>query len=1618
MLPGFRALLAAVTASWLLLRLSSAGFACLSNPCIYGICMDDLNSSYTCYCIDGYTGVHCQTNWDECWSSPCLNGGECHDGVAAFNCSCPPGFLGDLCEENVDECSSNPCANNATCIDVANGYSCMCPYGYTGLHCEVDIAVCNSTEEAQCHNGALCVEGPGMTFTCICAPGWKGRLCNEVIDECFSAPCQNGAVCINLQQPTGGYACACLFGNQVNRNQSISSRHSMLPTISCLIHYLKLVCDLVCHSRCWNGGTCIDGVDNYTCSCPPSLTGRHCECLILDNGHLDCTYVVTTPELPFTTYHYLLSSRKISIEDHQSNPVTSTSFRTSVEISSSPKYVPIFSLTSLNQTSEFTTELQNVTEDQSEVTTDFSDKTSEGFVDTVTPYWSIHESTGITSSKETDSTTIQYESDATEKTPSMIPTGTSYSKETFGYTQETNPIITTDIYTESTEKATRLTDLTEESASTVTTDLYDIQRSTEFRHHTTPSFEHGSTAVTDETETMFSEATVITSQTRQGDESLPDIHTTDMITEIGPSTASTTTKVTRKHPTSLHPEDRQFTDWIASTEFKSMSTDKVHPTDSSFTDYTTQFAETMPTSSIGFDSSTEYFLDCTRLPCLNGGTCVYEKEITKCSCPFGWSGFHCEEHSGIRVAAFTGVSYLVHNLNNGTGTVVGVRARTLAPTGLLFYAQTKSYIHMALYLHNGLLKFLFSCGLQTMLFSELKDRVNNGYLLNIVAVVELVPSVDEPLQCTALAILRESGNLNSHLLYLGGLPPHMLHQVDLPVTTGITGCMDNLLIDGEPRHIYESARDGFEVTECASLACLSSPCYGGSTCIEYKDRWNCLCPSGYIGESCNQSVCSNNPCQFGGTCAEFPGSGFICLCPYGKHGLFCQNDLEIGQPSYAPSVRGISSYTAYPLPGAVHHSFEIRFRFVPSSMDQIALLLFIGQGRIHDSTSDHLAVSFIKGYVVLTWNLGSGPRRIFTPKSLAGRAGRAHLVRLGRAGQQAWLQVDNLQNVTGHTPGRLSQLNTQAVMFVGGHKSINFSGLPHDLPLHTGFTGCIYGVEMRTGQLTVTVGNLRQRAIIGRGVGQCGTQQCHNSTCLNGGACLDHGSTFTCLCKTGWFGPVCALRQNPCDSTVNHCAAGSTCVPLETGYQCDCPLGRAGNHCERVEKLSDVSFSGQRSYISLPAADFHLQQICLDFELRPVKNRGLVVFSGENTHTFLTLSMHGGVLELRVLPIGGKRRVDEVVVVRSGRVLALGVWHRVRAGRFGQRLFLWVDGTVNSGLLHFGETVLPTISPLYIGGIPDLSHLPYGAMADLPVPLTGCVRRLNVNWKHVPLDVEHVLSARNIADCDGTACGGDVCQNGGTCWLDSTYQPHCTCTQYYTGRKCETMVTCLEVPCLNNGHCVTANREQPHCQCPNGRGGHFCELDVPVGAPHFSGDSFIVVDSSSSLQKRGNLVSERSRKFDIDFLYVNFSTVQPDGMILWSSMNDEYIGLGTEGGLLKMVWAWDDTESSSVTVPATWLADGIWHNVALNFSTQNITMWLDSSVLVFETLTNRSINSNGIFYLGGFPQGTDIEIETRGSFSVQFNGCIRELAWSDHSVVTDFTGFIGENIGDCEILEP
>ena len=70
---------------------------------------------YTCNCLPGYTGLNCQTNFDECSSNPCLNSSTCTDGINEYTCIFTGGYTGQHCGTDIDECQSSPCQNNGRC---------------------------------------------------------------------------------------------------------------------------------------------------------------------------------------------------------------------------------------------------------------------------------------------------------------------------------------------------------------------------------------------------------------------------------------------------------------------------------------------------------------------------------------------------------------------------------------------------------------------------------------------------------------------------------------------------------------------------------------------------------------------------------------------------------------------------------------------------------------------------------------------------------------------------------------------------------------------------------------------------------------------------------------------------------------------------------------------------------------------------------------------------------------------------------------------------------------------------------------------------------------------------------------------------------------------------------------------------------------------------------------------------------------------------------------------------------------------------------------------------------------------------------------------------------------
>ncbi len=90
-------------------------------------------------------------------------------------------------------------------------------------------------------------------------------IVEESKDSCNPNPCLNGGSCID---DIDGYTCTCLAG------------------------YEGADCDTNiddCNANpCQNGGSCIDGVNDYTCSCLLDYTGKNCEIIIDDCSSNPC----------------------------------------------------------------------------------------------------------------------------------------------------------------------------------------------------------------------------------------------------------------------------------------------------------------------------------------------------------------------------------------------------------------------------------------------------------------------------------------------------------------------------------------------------------------------------------------------------------------------------------------------------------------------------------------------------------------------------------------------------------------------------------------------------------------------------------------------------------------------------------------------------------------------------------------------------------------------------------------------------------------------------------------------------------------------------------------------------------------------------------------------------------------------------------------------------------------------------------------------------------------------------------------------------------------------------------------------------------------------------------
>lgn len=71
------------------------------------------------------------------------------------------------------------------------------------------------------------------------------------------------------------------------------------------------------------------------------------------------------------------------------------------------------------------------------------------------------------------------------------------------------------------------------------------------------------------------------------------------------------------------------------------------------------------------------------------------------------------------------------------------------------------------------------------------------------------------------------------------------------------------------------------------------PCRNGATCVDKVDGFECHCPTGFRGTTCDINIddCGGNPCLNGGTCVDLVNQ-FRCQCVPGYIGGLCQSKVD------------------------------------------------------------------------------------------------------------------------------------------------------------------------------------------------------------------------------------------------------------------------------------------------------------------------------------------------------------------------------------------------------------------------------------------------------------------------------------------------------------------------------------------------------------------------------------------------------------------------------------------------------------------------------------------------------------------------------------------------------
>ncbi|XP_028137681.2 basement membrane-specific heparan sulfate proteoglycan core protein isoform X7 [Diabrotica virgifera virgifera] len=682
-----------------------------------------------------------------------------------------------------------------------------------------------------------------------------------------------------------------------------------------------------------------------------------------------------------------------------------------------------------------------------------------------------------------------------------------------------------------------------------------------------------------------------------------------------------------------------------------------------------------------------------------------------------------------------------------------------------------------------------------------------------------------------------------------------------------------------------------------------------------------------------------------------------------------------------------NSYITVPTLSDSYMQFNFEISFKPQQ--DTGLLLYNGN-KGSDISGDYISLALKGGVPEFKYNLGAGTTLVRADRPIT--IGDWHTIKISRNRRKVTMYVDGDGPVVAVAEGKYTGLDLTEPMYLGGvpsHNGISPEVLNHEQ--YHGFVGCISRFKVGHAHLDI----LRE-ALNKTGITTC--ESCSESRCQNQGACQEALSKegYMCICSSGFSGPTCnKLKGEACSP---HACGIGRCIDTDNGFECQCPLGRAGRRCEREISVIEPAFQND-AYIAYPTPK-PARKLKLTLKVKPNNlEDGILLYCGESEEgygNFISLAIKDRHLEFRFDAGNG------VTVMRDEKELIPGNWHVLTATRSLSEGRLMVDGQAPAiGRLPGNYKTINLQTPLYVGGY-DKHHIRINEGVQVYSGFNGCIGDINLAGIDINL-IQNITDSANVRDCsaedenENTISGGNTerpfrhvscsnkpCQNGGQCYPLSPTEYQCACAPGFTGRNCETSENkCDPNPCENQGTCSLKN-SQYVCDCALGFTGRNCDQVTELrNDAHFDGNGY--------LEFNRDLLAHRDGEQEL--IALELSTNQSSGLIFWHGQTPDadgnghdYIALAIKNGYLEYSF---DLGNGAVNIrnKKRRIDDGDRHSVILKRDGKRGSIEVDNTWVEEGEAegSSTSLNAEGNIYIGGTP---NISRMTGNKFTKGFNGCI------------------------------